>query len=69
MLPHPCFYCDQKAGCIKMPLGMEVGLSPEDFVLDGIQPPSQKAGGAPQYLAHVYCDKRLDESRWHLAWR
>jgi len=52
-----------------MPLGMEVGLSPEDFVLDGIQPPSQKAGGAPQYLAHVYCDKRLDESRWHLAWR
>jgi len=23
------------AGCIKMPLGMEVGLSPGDFVLDG----------------------------------
>jgi len=23
------------AACIKMPLGMEVGLSPEDFVLDG----------------------------------
>jgi len=29
------FYCGQKAGCIKMPLGMEVGLSPGDFVLDG----------------------------------
>ena len=28
-------YCGQTAGCIKMPLGMEVGLSPGDFVLDG----------------------------------
>ena len=27
--------CRQTAGCIKMPLGMEVGLSPGDFVLDG----------------------------------
>jgi len=26
------FYCGQTAGCIKMPLGMEVGLSPGDFV-------------------------------------
>jgi len=31
------FYCGQTAACIKMPLplGMEVGLSPGDFVLDG----------------------------------
>ena len=29
------FYCRQTAGCIKMPLGMEVDLSPGDFVLDG----------------------------------
>jgi len=29
------FYCGQTAGCIKMPLGMEVGLSPGDLVLDG----------------------------------
>jgi len=29
------FYCGQTAGCIKMPLGMEVGLSQGDFVLDG----------------------------------
>ena len=29
------FYCRQTAGCIKMPLGMEVGLSPGDFALDG----------------------------------
>ena len=28
-------YCGQKVGCIKMPLRMEVGLSPGDFVLDG----------------------------------
>jgi len=27
------FYCGQTAGCIKMPLGMEVGLSPGDIVL------------------------------------
>jgi len=28
-------YCCQTAGCIKMPLDMEVGLSTGDFVLDG----------------------------------
>ena len=28
-------YCGQMAGCIKMLLGMDVGLSPGDFVLDG----------------------------------
>jgi len=31
--PNAHFYCGQTAGCIKMPLGMEVGLSPGDFVL------------------------------------
>jgi len=35
-------YCGQRAGCIKMPLGIEVGLSPGDFVLDGTQPPPKK---------------------------
>jgi len=52
------FYCGQTAGCIKMPLGMEVGLSPGDFVLDGDPvPPSQKRGRSPppQFSAHVYC--------------
>ena len=40
-----------------MPLGMEVGLSSGDFVLDGNLAPSQKGGGAslPQFSAHVYC--------------
>ena len=41
------FYCGQTAGCIKMPLGMNVGLSPEDFVLDGSQPPFPKRRRSP----------------------
>ena len=36
-------YCGQTAGCIKMPLGMEIGLSPGDFVLDGDPAPYQKS--------------------------
>jgi len=44
------------AGWIKMPLGMEVGLSTGDFVLDGDQAlPSPKRGWSPQFSAHVYC--------------
>jgi len=49
------------AAWIKMSLGMEVGLSPGNFVLDGDpQPPPQKGGRAPpqkknKFLAHVYC--------------
>ena len=38
-----------------MPLGMEVGLSPGDFVLDGDPAPLPKKGQSPQFLAHVYC--------------
>jgi len=50
------FYCSQTAGCIKKPLGMEVELSPEDFVLDGDPAILPKGGGgAPLFLAHVYC--------------
>jgi len=56
------FYCGQTAGCIKMPLGMEVGLSPSDFVLDGdaalldgdAAPTPQKGGGTPNFRP-VYC--------------
>ena len=38
------FYCGQTARCIKMPLGMDVDLSPGDFVLDGnpVLPPQQR---------------------------
>jgi len=41
------FYCGQKAGCIKMPLRMEVGLNPGDFVLHGDPAPSQKRRNPP----------------------
>ena len=42
-----------------MPLGMEVGLSPEGFMLGGDPAPPQKGGGAPQLLAHVYCGQTV----------
>ena len=40
-----------------MPLGMQVELSPEDFVLDGDPAilPKRGGGGALPFLAHVYC--------------
>jgi len=41
-----------------MPLDMEVGLGPCDFVLDGDPAPLPKKGGrAPstKFFAHVYC--------------
>ena len=48
------FYCGQTAGCIKMPLGMEVGFGPGDFVLDG-DPATPKKGHSPPFSTHVYC--------------
>jgi len=43
---------------IKMPLGMEVGFGPCDFVLDGnTAPSSTKRGKSPQFSAYVYCDQ------------
>ena len=40
-----------------MPIGMEVGLSPGDFVLDGMgaQSTLHKKGRSPQFSSHVYC--------------
>jgi len=41
-----------------MPLGMELGLGPGDFVLDGDPAsPPQIGGAAPKFTAHVYCDQ------------
>jgi len=36
-------YCGQTAALIKMPLGMEVGLGPSGFVLDGDPAPPKGA--------------------------
>jgi len=64
------FYCSQTAECIKMPLGMEVGLSPGDFVLDGDPAPLFKQGAEPlNFRPMSVVAKRLDGSRWDLAWR
>jgi len=38
-----------------MPLGMEVGLGPGDFVFDAQLSPEKKAQPPTQFLAHVYC--------------
>jgi len=65
------FYCGQTAGCIKMPLGMEVGLSSGDFVLDGDPAPYPKRGGAapPNCRPMSIVAKRLNGSRCHLVRR
>ena len=66
------FYCGQTAGCIKMPLGMEIGLSPGDFVLDrdpALPSPRRGRGGPPNFRPLSIVAKRLEASRWHLAWR
>jgi len=65
------------ASRIKVPHGMEVGLSPGDFVADGDPVPKPQKGRSPtQFSAHVYCDQtaawikmRLHESRCDLVRR
>jgi len=47
-----------------MPLGIEVGLMPGDFVFDGDPALSVKRGQSPEFLAHVYCGQTVDGSRW-----
>jgi len=51
------FYCRQTDGCIKMALGMEVGLGAGDFMFDR-DPATTSTEGTPtttQFLAYVYC--------------
>ena len=46
------------AGWMQLVLGMELGLDPGDFVLDGDPvAPSPKGGGPPKFSVHVYCDQ------------
>ena len=59
-------YWGQTAGCIKMPLGMEVG----DFVLDGEPAPYPKRGAdRPNFRPTSIVVKRLHRSRCHLVRR
>jgi len=62
-------YCGQAAGCIKMPLGMNVGLSPGDFVVvDGDPDPYPKRSGAPPNFRQTsIVVKRLHGSRYHVV--
>ena len=46
-------YCDQTAGWIKLVLGMVVGLSPGEFVLDGNPAPFPKRGKALSLILRV----------------
>jgi len=66
---HVC--CGQTARSIKMPLGMEVGLGPDHSVRWGPSSPSPKRGQSPlpNFRPMSIVAKRLDESKWHLAWR
>ena len=41
---RPISLCPNGWLCIKMPLGMEVGLIPDEFVLDGDRAPLPKRG-------------------------
>jgi len=50
-----------------MPLGMEVGLSPNDFVLDGDPAPSQKGAEPHNFRPMSIAAKRLHGSRCHLV--
>jgi len=43
-----------------MPLSMEVGLSPGDFLLDGDPAPPPKSGTAPSFSMMSIISKRLD---------
>ena len=53
---------------IKMPLGMEVGLIPEDFVLDGDRAPYPKVEQIiPQFSVHVYCGQMTGWSKMALG--
>jgi len=67
-LAHIC--CGQMAAWIKMPLGMEEGPGPGDFVFDGDPtPPPQKGTQPTNFWPMFIVAKWLDGSRWYLAQR
>ena len=62
VLPVTLVYCGQRAGWIKMTLGLQVGLGPGHIVLDGdpAPRPPQKGGAAPNFRPMSVVAKRLD---------
>ena len=55
-------YSGQMVGCIKMPLGTDIGLRPGDIVLDGDPAVPMERGTAaplPDFLAHIYCGQMV----------
>ena len=56
------FYCGQMTGCIKVPLGTDVGLIPGDFALDGDPVHLPKKGAeSPNFRSMFIAAKQLDE--------
>ena len=63
-------YCAHMAGWMKLVLGMEVGLSPGDFVLDGDPVPFPQKGAEPHlpnFRPISIVVKRLHASKCHLV--
>jgi len=52
-----------------MALGMEVGLGPGDFVLDGDQPRKESTPTHPIFWPTSIVGNRLDGWRRHLVWK
>jgi len=50
-----------------MPFGMEVGLSPGDFVLDEDPASPPKKGADPQCLTHIYCGRMAGSMKMALG--
>ena len=55
------------AGWIKMPLGTEVCLGPDNTVLDGAQLCSEKGTAAPHFSAYVDCGQTAEWIRLSLG--
>jgi len=61
------FYCDQTAGCVKMPLRIEVSLSPGNFVLDGDPAPPPKGTEPPIFGPRLLWPNRCidQDATWY----
>jgi len=61
------FYCGLTALCIKMPLGVNLGLGPGHIVLDGDPAPPQKKGHSPLHQEATWYVRHLPRAhcaRW-----